>query len=253
MPDVSGHARPDHQRTCRTCSAPCPPRAGGRRGRSSTSSRSSRTTSPRRARWSPTSPPSEADWDGEKYVMEKVGYKVVYDQTFADHPDRLHPERHRHEERRGQDALHRADARELRLGCAEGPRSSRTSIPTVILGASTYSNQLVSDSGGAVGGQRQLPRPERLALPRSGTPRRSRRSAPSSTGCRWPRPGFQPDLFTLYGWMSGELFAQALQNAGSNPSRGSLLQSLSKITTFTGGNIDGHQPTRSPRRSATAT
>ncbi len=44
-------------------------------------------------------------------------------------------------------------------------------------------------------------------------------------------------MFTLYGWLSGELFSQALKNAGSNPSRGSLLQALSKITSFSGSNI----------------
>jgi hypothetical protein len=50
-------------------------------------------------------------------------------------------------------------------------------------------------------------------------------------------PGFQPDLFTMYGWVNAQLFAQALANAGSDPSRGSLLQALSKVTTFTAGNI----------------
>ncbi len=50
-------------------------------------------------------------------------------------------------------------------------------------------------------------------------------------------PGFKTDLFTLYGWLSAELFSQALKNAGSNPSRGSLLQALSKITSFSGDNI----------------
>ncbi len=50
-------------------------------------------------------------------------------------------------------------------------------------------------------------------------------------------PGWKPDLFTMYGWLSGELFAQALQNAGQDPSRGSLLQALSKVTNFTGGNL----------------
>jgi hypothetical protein len=47
-------------------------------------------------------------------------------------------------------------------------------------------------------------------------------------------PGFNPDLFTAYGWLSANLFVQGLKNAGSNPSRGSLLRSLSKITTFDG-------------------
>jgi hypothetical protein len=47
-------------------------------------------------------------------------------------------------------------------------------------------------------------------------------------------PGFSPDLFTAYGWLSANLFVQGLKNAGSNPSRGSLLQALSKVTSFNG-------------------
>jgi len=41
----------------------------------------------------------------------------------------------------------------------------------------------------------------------------------------------------MYGWISAELFAQALKNAGSDPSRGSLLQALAKQTSFTGNGI----------------
>jgi len=41
-----------------------------------------------------------------------------------------------------------------------------------------------------------------------------------------------PDLFTLYGWVSAALFVQALKAAGANPTRGSVLAQLSKITSF---------------------
>jgi transcriptional regulator len=51
------------------------------------------------------------------------------------------------------------------------------------------------------------------------------------------KPGFTPDFFTLAGWLSGELFVDALRNAGRDPSRGSLLQSLRKTTSFRGGNL----------------
>ena len=47
-------------------------------------------------------------------------------------------------------------------------------------------------------------------------------------------PGFKPDLYTLFGWLSGQLFAQALRAAGPHPTRGSVLQQLGKITTFNG-------------------
>jgi len=45
-------------------------------------------------------------------------------------------------------------------------------------------------------------------------------------------PTFSPDLYTLFGWNSAQLFTQALRSAGQNPTRGSLLTALSKITKF---------------------
>ena len=52
-------------------------------------------------------------------------------------------------------------------------------------------------------------------------------------------PGFHADLYTLYGWLSAELFAQALKKAGPDPSRGSVLQALRTITSFSGGYLTG--------------
>ena len=50
-------------------------------------------------------------------------------------------------------------------------------------------------------------------------------------------PGFKADLYTLYGWTSAELFTQALEAAGPNPTRGSVLEQLRKITSFNAGNL----------------
>jgi hypothetical protein len=50
-------------------------------------------------------------------------------------------------------------------------------------------------------------------------------------------PGFSPDLYTLFGWLSAELFTQGLKAAGDHPTRGSLLEQLKKITSFNGGNL----------------
>jgi ABC-type branched-subunit amino acid transport system substrate-binding protein len=41
-----------------------------------------------------------------------------------------------------------------------------------------------------------------------------------------------PDLYTLFGWASAQLFVQALQAAGPNPTRGSVIAQLKKITNF---------------------
>ena len=45
-------------------------------------------------------------------------------------------------------------------------------------------------------------------------------------------PGFKANLFTVYGWTSAALFAQALKAAGPNPTRGKVLAALGKITKF---------------------
>lgn len=50
-------------------------------------------------------------------------------------------------------------------------------------------------------------------------------------------PSWQPDLFTLYGWASAQLFVQALQAAGKNPTRGSVLAQLAKVTSFTANGL----------------
>jgi hypothetical protein len=108
--------------------------------------------------------------------------------------------------------------------------------PQVILGSANYSNDLVSASGGAAAVDGALfDSNTSLFLGQDAS------AIPAvATFNKWVQkasPGFKTDLFTLYGWLSAELFSQALKNAGSNPSRGSLLQALSKVTSFSGDNI----------------
>ena len=45
-------------------------------------------------------------------------------------------------------------------------------------------------------------------------------------------PSWVPDLYTLYGWASADLFVQALKAAGPHPTRGAVLAQLKKITSF---------------------
>ncbi|HYA69554.1 MAG TPA: ABC transporter substrate-binding protein [Acidimicrobiales bacterium] len=45
-------------------------------------------------------------------------------------------------------------------------------------------------------------------------------------------PQWVPDLYTLYGWGSAELFVQALKAAGPHPTRGAVIAQLKKITSF---------------------
>jgi ABC-type branched-subunit amino acid transport system substrate-binding protein len=175
------------------------------------------------------------DWAGQKYALEQVGFKVIYDPTVpvtqTDYTQNVI-------------AMKNAGVKILFL--SQLPQNYASAMlknlqqqnfhPQVILGSASYSNDLVSASGGpaAVDG----------ALFDQNTSLFLGQDAPQIPAVglfnKWVQkasPGFKTDLFTLYGWLSAELFSQALKNAGSNPSRGSLLQALSKITSFSGDNI----------------
>jgi len=108
--------------------------------------------------------------------------------------------------------------------------------PVVVLGASTYSNQLVANAGGpaAVDGA-YLEQNTSLFLGEDA-------AAIPAVGrfLTWVQkvsPGFDPDLYTLYGWISGQLFVQALRAAGPDPTRGSVLKALRSITSFSADDL----------------
>jgi branched-chain amino acid transport system substrate-binding protein len=50
-------------------------------------------------------------------------------------------------------------------------------------------------------------------------------------------PGYTPDIYSVFGWASAALFVQALRNAGSDPTRGSVLVALSHIDTFSADGV----------------
>ena len=52
-------------------------------------------------------------------------------------------------------------------------------------------------------------------------------------------PSWAPDLYTLFGWASAEMFVQALKAAGPNPTRGSVMAQLRKITSFNANGLFG--------------
>ena len=180
-------------------------------------------------------PSSEAQWQNEKFVMQKVGYRVAYDQTYDesqfDFTQNVITMRNQ-----GVKVLFIDQMPEIYASSLLKDLNQQNFHPQVVLGASAYSSQLTAASGGpsAVDGA-YLNQTASLFLGGDES------TIPAvATFLHWVNvasPGFKPDLFTMYGWVSGSLFAQALRNAGSDPSRGSVLSALSKITTFDAGHI----------------
>jgi ABC-type branched-subunit amino acid transport system substrate-binding protein len=183
-------------------------------------------------------PPSAvAKWVAEKQAMAGLGYKVVYDPTF----DITTTDFNQYVITMKNDGV-------KILFLEQMPENYASSVvralnqqdfhPVLVLGGSTYSRELIPNSGGApaIDGS-YLEQNTSLYLGEDAG------SIPAvDTFQTWVEkvsPGFKADLYTLFGWLSAELFAQALQAAGADPSRGSVLEALRGITSFSGGNLVG--------------
>jgi branched-chain amino acid transport system substrate-binding protein len=178
---------------------------------------------------------AETDWVGEKYALEKEGFKVVYSPTIPVTQTDF-----------TQNVIAMRNAGVKILFIDQLPQNYASALlknlvqqnfhPQVVLGGASYSNVLVANSGGpaALTGV-YFDQQASLYLGQD-----SANIPAVALFNHWVQvadPGFHADLFTLYGWLSAQLFSQGLKNAGSDPSRGSLLQALSKITSFSGDNL----------------
>jgi ABC-type branched-subunit amino acid transport system substrate-binding protein len=180
--------------------------------------------------------PSSIDkWAGEKSAMGSVGYKVVYDPTFditqTDFSQNVIAMKND-----GVKILFLEQMPENYAAAVVKALNQQDFHPVLVLGGSTYSEQLVPDSGGAAaidGSYMEQNTALFLGEDASAIPA----VKTFNTWVQKASPGFHPDLYTLYGWLSGELFGQALKASGSHPSRGQVLQQLGKITSFNGNGL----------------
>ncbi len=182
-------------------------------------------------------PSAEFAWTGEKQAMKSLGYDVVYDPTFDITQTQF-----------GQNVIAMRNEGVKILFLEQMPYNYAAAViqalnqqnfhPVVVLGGSTYSQALVPSSGGpaAIDGAYLN---QNTSLYLGGDSSRLPSVRTFQTWVRRSAPGFKADLYTLFGWLSAELFVHALRAAGPNPTRGSVLQQLRKITYFSGGNIVG--------------
>jgi hypothetical protein len=164
-------------------------------------------------------PSAEIKWTAEKAAMEHLGYKVVMKTA-------------------GVKILFLEQMPENYAASVIQALNLQDFHPVLVLGGSTYSEVLVHNSGGAAaidGAYMEQNTALYLGEDSAGIPA-------VDTFLAWVQkasPGFHADLYTLYGWLSAALFGQALKAAGPDPSRGSVLQQLRNITSFSGGNLTG--------------
>lgn len=182
-------------------------------------------------------PSAIGEWNDQRTAMEHVGYHIVYDQQFDLSQTDF-----------DQNVIAMRNAGVKILFIEQMPQNYAAAVikamnlqdfhPLLVLGDPTYSEELVPNAGGAAAiDGAYLEQFFALYLGEDAD------SIPAvKTFLTWVQnvsPGFRPDLFTLFGWLSGELFAEALSSAGPHPSRGSVLQALRGISSFTGGNLIG--------------
>jgi len=180
-------------------------------------------------------------WNYEHAAMDHVGYKVLYapalPATTTDFTAQIVTMKDM-----GVQILFLEQEPENYASAIFKDLEEQNFHPVVVLGAAAYSHQLVANSGGPanVDGA-YLEQQEALFLGEDSP------AIPAvATFNDWVQkvsPGFTTDFFTLEGWLAAQLFVEGLQNAGSDPSRGSEQEALRKITSFNG---DGLVPTSNP-------
>ena len=180
-------------------------------------------------------PPTVQAWNNEKAAMEHLGYRVQYDPalppTTTDFTQNVVAMKNA-----GIQIVFLEQMPQNYASAALKDLDQQNFHPIVVLGAPAYSNVLVANSGGAanVDGA-YLEQPTSLYLGGDA------KAIPSVSAFNfWVQkvsPGFKTDYFTLAGWLCAQLFADALHNAGTHPSRGSVLQALRHITNFSSGNL----------------
>ncbi len=182
-------------------------------------------------------PSAESKWTAEKAAMQHLGYHVVFDPTFDISTTNF--DQYVVEMRNaGVKILFLEQMPYNYAGAVFKALDAQGFHPVIVLGGSTYSDQLVPSAGGApaVDGS-YFEQGNALYLGEDAAVIPAVRTF--QTWVQTVAPGFPPDLFTLYGWLSADLFVQALSAAGPDPTRGSVLQALRRITVFTGGNLSG--------------
>ncbi len=180
-------------------------------------------------------PSAVAQWNGEHAMLTHIGYNVTYDATFDITQLDFNA-----------NVIAMKDKGVKMVLLEQQPYNYAAAIikafhqqnfnPVVVLGASVYSDQLIPAAGGASAVQGYYLE-QNMSLYQG----QDSATVPAvSTFQTWVQkvdPGFKPDLYTLYGWASAALFAQALKQAGANPTRASVLTALHNTTTFDADHI----------------
>jgi ABC-type branched-subunit amino acid transport system substrate-binding protein len=175
-------------------------------------------------------------WDGEKAALQHEGYKVAYvddvSPLASDFTTDVIDMRNKGVNAVVLTALDWQDAAIFMQDAA----TQNWHPGLVFSGGPVYADQFISHAGGAaaVNGI-QIGQLQALYLGQDAS------SVPAVkeflSYVKKVDPSWTPDLYTLFGWASADLFVQALKAAGPHPTRGAVIAQLKKITSFNANGI----------------
>jgi len=182
-----------------------------------------------------TFPSAQASWKLEQPVLQQTGYKLIYNSevplTQTDFTQNVVDMKSQ-----GVQLIYIDQLPENYAGALLKALNQQNFHPILVIGTASYSEALVPAAGGAAavdGSNLEMPNALFLGEDSSQIPA-------VGTFLTWVQkvsPGFKADYYTLAGWANTQLFVQALQAAGTNPTQGSVQQQLRKITAFSASGL----------------
>jgi ABC-type branched-subunit amino acid transport system substrate-binding protein len=175
-------------------------------------------------------------WENAKYVMESLGYQVVYERIFQPTETDFTADIVQMQSK-GVQLLTLSSADVKTMARVEAKANQQSWHPEVtLLGAAGYDNTLFTLAGSNAALENAY-----LYLPTSMYLGEDRADVPEvdlfQNWMQQTNPGANVDLFTVYGWESAAMFVQALKAAGPQATRASLLGALQQIDHFDGNGM----------------
>jgi ABC-type branched-subunit amino acid transport system substrate-binding protein len=174
---------------------------------------------------------AEAQWGGQIAAMESQGYKLGYVDFINPLQDDFTTDVINMKDR-GVDAVDLTDVDWQDAAIFVQNAATQDWHPGLIFsGGPVYADQFISHAGGpSVADGIQIGSAQALYLGQD------EKSVPADkefiSYVKKVNSAWVPDLYTLYGWASADMFVQALKAAGPHPTRGAVIAQLKKITAF---------------------
>ena len=177
-------------------------------------------------------------WHGQEALMKHLGYKIAYQRAISPVETNFAADVVNFKKNHVQFVFVTDGTAQIYAALVKEMRKQNFKPQVIMSAGPIYTPDFVKQSGGAanangiwnVQGQALYLGQDAKSTPAVKT---------FNTWVQKARKGFKPDLFTLYGWGSAQLFTQALKSAGKSPTRGKVLAALSKTSSFSASGLIG--------------